>query len=113
MEVDPNGINAHEPGAKLDAGKNRIGLVLNAFANALWEVAEVGTFGANKYTDNGWLQVERGDERYEDALYRHSLKRAAGELRDQDSGLRHAAHRAWNALATLELEIRKDMITRG
>lgn len=106
-KVDPNNIDQHAPGAKLDHGKPRHGLVLGAFSNALTEVAKVGTFGANKYTDNGWLSVPNGLERYTDALLRHHFAEAAGERNDPESELSHAAHRAWNALAVLELALRK------
>ena len=104
--TDPNGIDQHAPGAKLDNGKPRHGLVLGAFAGALTEVAKVGTFGANKYSDNGWMSVPNGLARYTDAMLRHHFAEAGGEELDDDSGLRHAAHRAWNALAVLELALR-------
>lgn len=94
-------MNQHEPGAKLDAGKNRLGLVLGGFASALQEVGKVGTFGAGKYTDNGWQSVPDALERYTDAMYRHLLAEAAGERNDPETGLPHAAHAAWNALARL------------
>lgn len=106
-ECDPHGTDAHTPGAKLDAGKPRVGLVLGAFASALMEVAKVGTMGAAKYTDDGWLSVPNGVSRYDDAGLRHTLKRLAGEELDPDSGLLHAAHEAWNALAVLELMLRE------
>lgn len=102
-ELDPTGRSAHEPGAKLDAGKPRCGLVLGGFSRALEQVAQVGTFGAAKYTDNGWRSVPAGQERYTDALWRHLLAEAQGQQADPDSGLLHAAHTAWNALARLEL----------
>jgi hypothetical protein len=100
-------IDQHEPGAKLDDGKVRVGLVLGAFANALTEVCKVGTFGAKKYTDNGWLEVPNGIERYTDAMLRHWLAEQTGEWLDQESELLHAAHLAWNALARLELILRE------
>lgn len=105
-ERDPHGKDANTPGAKNDADKNRLGLVLGDFANALVHVGHVGTFGANKYTDHGWLVVPDGVQRYTDALYRHLLAEAAGEVFDRDSDLLHAAHAAWNALAVLELKLR-------
>ena len=105
--TDHNGIDQHAPGAKLDNVKPRHGLVLGAFSNALTEVAKVGTFGANKYSDNGWLSVPNGLARYTDAMLRHHFAEAGGEELDDDSGLRHAAHRAWNALAVLELVLRE------
>jgi hypothetical protein len=114
LESDPSGIAQHAAGAKLDAGKNRLGLVLGAFSRALTCVGTVGTYGANKYTDNGWLSVERGQERYTDALYRHLMKEASGEECDPDTNIYHAAHSAWNALARLELIIReKEALERG
>lgn len=102
-EHDPHGKSPHEPGAKLDAGKNRLGLILGGFSLALLEVGKVGTYGAQKYSDNGWMSVPSGQERYTDALFRHLL---AQEECDPDTGLLHAAHAAWNSLAVLELMLR-------
>jgi len=47
MEKDPTGKQAGEPGAKLDAGKNRLGLMIGGFPRALEAVGQVTTFGAN------------------------------------------------------------------
>lgn len=105
-EVDPDNISAHTPGAKLDGGKPRPGLVLQSFSKALSAVTDVGTFGANKYTPRGWLSVAHGRDRYNDAMFRHLLKEE-NEPFDEDSGLLHSAHTAWNALARLELELRE------
>jgi hypothetical protein len=105
-EKDPNGIDAHLPGAKLDAGKVMAG-VLSDFSLALIAVAEVGTFGANKYSRGGWQSVPDGEVRYFDAGWRHLLKRRHEDY-DVDSGLLHDAHRAWNVLAELELKLRRE-----
>lgn len=102
-ERDPTGKTAHEPGAKLDAGKPRPALVLGGFSRALSAVTDVGTFGARKYTPNGWRTVPNGVERYSEAMVRHWLAEAQGIESDPDSNLLHAAHLAWNALARLEL----------
>lgn len=107
-EADPTGRKAHDPGAKLDAGKPRVWLVLSGFPRALEEVSKVGTFGAQKYSDNGWVDVPNGIARYSDAMGRHLLKEATGEKLAPDSGLMHAAHAAWNALARLELMLRSE-----
>lgn len=96
------------PGTKLDAGKPRLGLVFMTMARALQEVGEVATFGANEYSDDGWLAVPDGERRYTDAMLRHLMKEAVGEERDAKSKLRHAAHTAWNALARLDLMIRRE-----
>ena len=103
-EVDPNGIDAHSPGAKLDSGKLRPHLVLSGFAHAIEMVVKVGTDGAAKYSDNGWKSVKNGEERYMDALERHLMALRQGEHFDSLSGSHHLAHVAWNALAVLELQ---------
>lgn len=107
VEADPHGLDAHTPGAKLDAGKLRPALVFRGFANALTEVVKVGTYGANKYSPDGWLSVENGLERYEDADLRHMLAGMRGQELDPDTQILHAAHKAWNALAVLELLLRE------
>lgn len=103
-ETDPNGLSQHAAGAKMDAGKVRAGLCFAGFARALHEVAAVTTFGARKYTPNGWRSVPDGEARYLDALHRHLLA-SANEAADADSGIDHMAHAAWNVLAILELRL--------
>lgn len=103
-EQDPHDIPQHEPGAKLDKGKPRAALLLD-FGNALTAVAEVATYGAEKYSDGGWLHVPNGEQRYADAGMRHRLADNT-EPTDPESGLSHLAHAAWNILAELELRIR-------
>ena len=93
-------------GIKLDREKPRMGLVLGDFANALTAVGEVGTLGAQKYTEHGWLTVPNGLERYTNAMLRHYLQDPnGGKLDDGPDGIGtlHAAQVAWNALARLEL----------
>lgn len=107
QEKDPTGRDQHAPGAKVDAGKVRPALVLGGFARALLAVSEVGTFGAAKYSENGWMTVPNGQARYDDAGMRHWLKEKAGEQIDPDSNLDHLAHAAWNALAVLDLALRQ------
>lgn len=94
-------------GTKHDEGKNRLGLVLGSFARALQEVGRVGTFGAKEYGDNNWIIVPDGERRYYDAMFRHDLAQASGEELDSKSGMYHAAHKAWNALACLDLMLRR------
>ena len=104
VEKDPNGIDAHAPGAKLDAGKPRVGLMMSGFARALLEVSKVTTYGALKYSPNGWKEVKDGVDRYDDGKGRHLLEGYIEE-RDPDTGLLHLAQEAWNALAKLELAL--------
>lgn len=103
--VKPKATPQPAGGVKYDAGKPRYGLVLGGFSRALERVVQVGTFGANKYSDDGWLTVDAGHARYTDALLRHHFAEAGGEELDGESGMLHAAHRAWNALAVLELKL--------
>ena len=103
-ETDPNGIDTHQPGAKLDDGKVMAG-VLEDFSLALMAVAEIGTFGARKYSRGGWQHVPNGVTCYSDALWQHLLAERHKPY-DRDSDMLHAAHLAWNALARLELILR-------
>lgn len=109
LEKDPNGLSPSSPGAKLDANKNDLDLVLGDFANALEQVGLVGTFGANKYTRHGWISVPNGIDRYSSAMLRHYFKHKNGELIDPESGLYHLSHLAWNALAVLELMYKEEI----
>lgn len=107
-ETDPLGRKAHEAGAKLDAGKIPVGRgALLYFPRALMAVAQVSDFGAKKYTWNGWESVPDGVHRYTDAMVRHMLLELTEGKVTPDSGLLHAAHVAWNALAVLELKLRE------
>lgn len=108
IERDPNGRRANEPGAKLDSGKVKAHLMLSGFSLALREVAKVTTYGAEKYSPNGWLEVPDGEQRYADAMMRHILL-SVREPFDAESKLSHIAHAAWNVLAILELELRKEV----
>lgn len=105
VELDPRGLKGSDPGAKFDAGKVRPSLIINAMPLALLAVAEVGTYGANKYSDGGWQEVDDGIRRYTDAMDRHRIKEGV-ESHDPDSEMLHAAHLAWNALARLELMLK-------
>lgn len=95
-------------GVKNDSGKTRTGLMVVGFASALNRVAEVATFGAKVYTPNGWLSVPSAGERYTDAMYRHLLA-GVNQKFDPESGIEHLAHAAWNILAVLELQLRKEL----
>ena len=106
-ERDPLGLAANAPGAKLDAGKVRPSLVLGGFARALLAVSRIGTDGAAKYTEDGWMEVPNGVARYDDAKMRHWLYEKSGIECDPDTNCLHAAHECWNSLARLDLLIRE------
>jgi hypothetical protein len=96
-------MEMREEGRKDDADKPMVGLMIAGFPRALYAVAEVTTYGAQKYAPGNWVHVVNKEQRYTDALYRHLLKAAAGERCDPESGLPHLAHAAWNILALLEM----------
>ena len=95
-------------GMKYDNGKFLAYLPYQDFALAIKAVAEIGSYGAKKYKRSSWKDVPDKEIRYEDALHRHLLARAAGENLDSESGLKHLAHAAWGILAILELELEKE-----
>lgn len=85
-------------GKKHDGGKLRYDLVP---PEALEALCDVMTFGANKYSPNGWREVEK--ERYVAALYRHLIAWQKGETMDQESGKPHLAHALTNVAFLLML----------
>lgn len=106
LERDPHGLKPSDPGAKLDVGKIDFRRALEEFPLALDAVSRIGDFGAKKYSDKGWVSVPDGINRYKAAELRH-MSNEGKELLDPDSSMPHAAHRAWNALASLELLLRE------
>ena len=83
-----------EKGMKFDSGKLLYSLIPPETSKAL---AEVLSFGAQKYAIDGWKSVPDAERRYMDALFRHIESYRMGEAIDSESGLPHLAH----ALANL------------
>lgn len=75
--------------------------------DCLEDIARVYTEGAKKYGDNSWQHLDNGYERYKGALLRH-LYRAENEIFDEETGCRHLAQVAWNAIALLWLSKAKE-----
>lgn len=88
-------------GFKADQDKLRFSLVPPILVEG---VAEVLTFGAKKYTPNGWMHVENAKERYTDALLRHLYAHLAGETHDLESNLSHLKHCATNIAFLIQFE---------
>ena len=80
---------------KFDGDKPQMDLVPLSSAYA---VAQVLTFGAKKYSANGWKDVPDARNRYTAAMLRHLTQVQDGEEFDEDSGLPHADHIACNAM---------------
>lgn len=85
-------------GLKFDGGKPQPTLLMRGCAKAIAGVIAVLGFGAKKYAADSWKQVEDGETRYRDALYRHLSAIEQGETHDPESGLPHIDHIACNAL---------------
>lgn len=92
---------------KYDAGKLLAAIPFQDFPDAIRELIRVSTFGAHKYARGSWKTVPNGAVRYNDAMARHFIDDQAGVEVDEESGISHKAHLAWNALATLQLAIEK------
>lgn len=101
---DPNGLDPHAPGAKLDEGKLDLTLVPPELVE---QVARVMMFGAAKYTRGGWQHVEDGPLRYYAALRRHLHAFEGGEDLDPETGLHHLAHAAANLAFLLAFAARR------
>jgi hypothetical protein len=85
--------------------KNQMELVDTGFPNALMVLGEVMTWAAkNKgYLPNDWKDIPNPSMSLLGAASRHRNKRLKGEEFDDESGLPHLAHEAFNVLAQLEL----------
>lgn len=82
-------------GPKYDTGKLRYDLVTPDVIKA---IAEVLTFGAEKYAPNSWQLVPEAKRRYTAALMRHFEAYRAGEKLDPESGLSHLSHALCNLM---------------
>lgn len=69
---------------------------------AIQEVLKLTNFGAKKYGENNWRLAD-DPNRYLDALGRHLFQYYSGEHIDEESGMNHLVHIAWNALSVIEL----------
>lgn len=67
------------------------------------DIVRVYTAGANKYGDNNWQHLDNGYQRYKAAMLRHLLEYEKGNVYDDETGCRHLAQVAWNAIAMLYL----------
>lgn len=91
-------------GRKYDNDKPLVGTMLQVFPRAFMAIGKVILKGREKYPDpENWKKVEDGQRRYRDSLMRHLIKHCMGITTDNETGLPHLVHAAWNALAILEL----------
>lgn len=82
-------------GKKFDMGKTRYDLIHWPHVKC---IADVLQFGANKYGENNWKQLENATNRYFAAALRHLVAWVQGEQTDAESGLSHISHAACNLM---------------
>lgn len=82
---------------RFDEGKVRHDLIP---AWALEKIAEVYTYGAQKYDDNNWLKGMKWSK-VQGPLERHYNKWKRGRIQDEESNCYHLAMVAWNAIALM------------
>ena len=71
---------------------------------ALEKVAAIMTYGAEKYSENGWRSVPDAEKRYIAALLRHLGAHLKGECIDPESGMSHIDHMTCNAVFICALQ---------
>ena len=76
-------------GVKKDSGKERWELLP---LHLLSGMVRVLGFGANKYSDDNWLQVPDGKRRYYSAMMRHISAWQSGDTIDSETGENHLDH---------------------
>lgn len=67
------------------------------------DIVKVYTAGAKKYGENKWQDLPDGIRRYKAALLRHLVEYDKGNEMDEETGCRHLAQVAWNAIAMLHI----------
>ena len=98
-DEDPEGMDLPclDEGAKFDQEKSRYDLI---DPYALDVLAQIYTYGANKYTDNNWRKGMRYGRIFA-AMMRHAWAFWRGEDNDPESGLPHLGHAMWQCLTLL------------
>lgn len=99
MKMKTKEVTKQDTGIKYDANKLRYDLIPPVATKAL---AEVLTYGAQKYEPNGWQKVEK--DRYIAAAWRHFEQWREGEVLDKESNLPHLAHLLTNVSFLLWFE---------
>jgi len=86
-------------GKKFDSEKLRMDLIPVSTLNGL---AEVLTYGAQKYGTNNWQGLSDFNNRFYGALLRHLIAWRSGEEIDTESGLHHLKHALANICFLLD-----------
>lgn len=90
---------------KDDSLKVKVSLVESDF---ILGIAQVATFGANKYEKDNWKKCEDLD-RYKDATLRHFFEYLKGNKKDEETGLSHLYHASCNLMFLDYFDREKDI----
>ena len=90
-------------GDRFNKGKPGVHLIP---LDALVELARVYDYGENKYSAHNWEKGLSWDKGIKASLLRHLARWSCGEDYDEESGLPHDVHIAFNALALITMRIR-------
>ena len=71
---------------------------------ALNELAKVYTYGTQKYDDDNWWKGLKWKHDVFGCILRHVWKWFRGEKFDDESGVHHLAHAAWNCFTLMSYE---------
>lgn len=88
-------------GMKFDDGKLRHDLLP---LYPVHEVIRVLMYGAQKYNDHNWKEVDELRSRYYNASKRHIDAWWDGELHDPETGLHHLAHAVCSLVFLMQAE---------
>jgi len=109
MEPQKPEINPITPTEKIQPGRfpdERADVLKYDSGKTMWHllphdviegIAKVMTFGAEKYSEDGWKNQDLEIKRIYSAMMRHYTAMLNGEDLDPESGLPHAYHFATNA----------------
>ena len=93
-----------ETAARFSEGKIRYDLMAPW---ALEQIARVYTYGTIKYSDDNWWKGLKWKKDVFGCILRHVWKWFRGQQNDDESGIHHLAHAAWNCIALMEYERNK------
>ena len=100
MSINRTNQDLSKGGVKFDGGKLRFDLIPPSF---LWAVADILTYGANKYSARNW-ETGMAWSRPFAALMRHMWAWWGGEDKDPETGKSHLHHAACNLAFLIEYE---------
>ena len=69
--------------------------------NVIEEIVKIYSYGAKKYGDNRWQNLENYEDRYFAACMRHLIAWRNGKQVDPESTHFHLAHSIWNLISLL------------